>query len=160
LIARSDDQHLATLARNIIDANQYLTLATADDAGRPWASPVWFAHENYTKFYWVSRPTARHSMNITRRATVSAVIFDSTVPAGQGQAVYLEAMAEELTGPDRGLAIAIFSRRSRAVGLADWHQADISAPAPHRIYRATASASYVLDAFDQRILVAPSQSDR
>jgi hypothetical protein len=26
-------------ARRIVDANMYMTLATADDDGRPWASP-------------------------------------------------------------------------------------------------------------------------
>ena len=36
---------LAILAREIIDANQYLTLATADGDGRPWAAPVWYAHQ-------------------------------------------------------------------------------------------------------------------
>ena len=41
---------LAALAREIIDSNQYMTLATADADGRPWASPVWFAHERYTEF--------------------------------------------------------------------------------------------------------------
>jgi predicted pyridoxine 5'-phosphate oxidase superfamily flavin-nucleotide-binding protein len=30
-------------AHAILEANQYLTLATADAAGRPWATPVWFA---------------------------------------------------------------------------------------------------------------------
>ena len=30
-------------ARRIIDANSYMTLATADADGRPWATPVWFA---------------------------------------------------------------------------------------------------------------------
>jgi GNAT superfamily N-acetyltransferase len=39
------------LARGLIDANAYMTLATADADGRPWASPVWFAHHDYTRFY-------------------------------------------------------------------------------------------------------------
>ena len=40
----SDYQELAATGRAIVDAARYLTLATADHAGRPWASPVWFAH--------------------------------------------------------------------------------------------------------------------
>ena len=31
--------------RAIVDANRYTTIATADEDGRPWASPVWFAQE-------------------------------------------------------------------------------------------------------------------
>jgi hypothetical protein len=37
-------EDLAAGAREIIDANRYLTLAGADDDGRPWAAPVWYAH--------------------------------------------------------------------------------------------------------------------
>jgi hypothetical protein len=46
---------LAVLAREIIDANRYMTLATADGEGRPWAAPVWYAHRGYTDFLWVSK---------------------------------------------------------------------------------------------------------
>lgn len=66
-------------ARALIDRSQYLTLATGDAAGRPWVSPVWFAHEDYREFLWVSRPDARHSLNIEARAAVALVVFDSTV---------------------------------------------------------------------------------
>jgi predicted pyridoxine 5'-phosphate oxidase superfamily flavin-nucleotide-binding protein len=30
-------------ARRIVSENSYLTLATADADGTPWANPVWFA---------------------------------------------------------------------------------------------------------------------
>ena len=69
----------AARARAMIDPNTYMTIASADAAGVPWASPVWFAHDQYTEFLWVSRPDARHSNNITARAEVGIVIFD---PAG------------------------------------------------------------------------------
>ena len=52
----AEDQELETLARAIIDANLYMTLATADESGRPWASPVYFAVDDYREFIWVSRP--------------------------------------------------------------------------------------------------------
>ena len=45
-------------ARAIVDANSYMTLATADADGAPWASPVWFAHEQYETFLWMSQPGA------------------------------------------------------------------------------------------------------
>jgi hypothetical protein len=34
------ERHPAAIARAIIDANLYMVLATADQAGRPWVSPV------------------------------------------------------------------------------------------------------------------------
>jgi nitroimidazol reductase NimA-like FMN-containing flavoprotein (pyridoxamine 5'-phosphate oxidase superfamily) len=149
----------AVIARQIIDSNRYLTLATADGAGRPWACPVWYAHEDYTSFMWVSRPGARHSRNIAARATVSAVIFDSTVPEARTQAVYFEARAEELTGAECDRVIAIFSRRSRALGLTEWGPADVTERAPHRLYRASASACYILAPRDQRLPVKICEHD-
>jgi len=143
----------ASTARQIIDANHYLTLATADGAGDPWASPLWYAHEDYTSFFWVSRPRARHSQNLAARATVGVVIFDSTAPPRQAQAVYLEALAGELSGAERDRAIAVFSRRSQALGLRAWRIADVTTPAPHRLYRARASACYIRAPDDQRLPV-------
>jgi pyridoxine/pyridoxamine 5'-phosphate oxidase len=143
----------AAVAREIIDANRYMTLATADGDGRPWASPVWFAHHGYTDLYWVSRPDARHSRNLAVRPEVGIVIFDSTVPEGDGQAVYVEALAGELDGAERDQGIAIFSRRSEAGGAAAWGVADVSGPASFRLYRARASAHFVLDAHDRRLTV-------
>jgi nitroimidazol reductase NimA-like FMN-containing flavoprotein (pyridoxamine 5'-phosphate oxidase superfamily) len=144
---------LAAAARDIIDANRYLTLATADGDGRPWASPVWYAHEGYRDFFWVSRPEARHSRNLAERPGLAIVIFDSTVPEGGAQAVYVEAVAEELSGAEQERGIGILSRRSEANGGDAWHRADVVAPAPHRLYRARASEHFLLQANDQRVAV-------
>jgi nitroimidazol reductase NimA-like FMN-containing flavoprotein (pyridoxamine 5'-phosphate oxidase superfamily) len=143
----------ASTARQIIDGSRYLTLATADGAGNPWAAPVWYAHEGYTSFFWVSQPQARHSRNLAVRAAASAVIFDSTVPERQAQAVYLETLAEELGGAERDHALAVFSRKSLALGLREWRTADVTTPAPHRLYRAEASDCYILVSNDQRLPV-------
>jgi nitroimidazol reductase NimA-like FMN-containing flavoprotein (pyridoxamine 5'-phosphate oxidase superfamily) len=150
---------LAVLARKIIDANRYMTLATADGDGRPWAAPVWYAHQDYTDFLWVSRPGTRHSRNLASRPELAIVIFDSTVPVGGAQAVYVEALAEELVGAERERGIAIFSRRSQAHGAGQWQVADVIAPAPHRLYRAKASQHFVLDPNDRRLPVQLGQGD-
>jgi uncharacterized protein YhbP (UPF0306 family) len=146
-------QDLAVVARQLIDANRYMTLATADSDGNPWASPVWYAHEGYTDFLWVSRPQARHSRNLASRPRLAIVIFDSTVPAGAGQAVYAEAVASQLDGAELQRAIAVFSHRSEVHGAGEWREADVTAPAPHRLYRARAWEHFVLDPHDQRIPV-------
>jgi len=56
--------------RRVIDANLYMTIATADEVGSPWASPVYFAHAGYRAFIWVSKPGSRHSQNIAVRPHV------------------------------------------------------------------------------------------
>src|SRR5688572_24852505 len=93
-------QDLGAIARAIVDSNMYMTLGTADDTGRPWVSPVYYASAGYTEFFWVSSPEATHSRNLVARPHVSIVIFDSQAPIGTGQGVYISAVAAKLTGVD------------------------------------------------------------
>jgi uncharacterized protein YhbP (UPF0306 family) len=141
------------VAREILDSVQYLTLATADERGRPWASPVWFAHEGYVRFLWVSKPEARHSRNLATRPEVGIVVFDSTVALGHGQAVYIEASAAELEGAEAERSIGVFSHHSEARGGPAWTIGDIRAPAGLRLYGAIAAAQFVLGPNDERIAV-------
>ena len=141
------------VARAVIDDNLYMILATADADGRPWASPVYFAHDEYRGFIWVSSPDSTHSRNIAGRADVSIVIFDSRVPVNTGQAVYMSAVAEELTGEARERAIATFSTRSEQHGAGTWTLADVEAPAELRLYAATAVKQYTLGEGDRRVEV-------
>jgi nitroimidazol reductase NimA-like FMN-containing flavoprotein (pyridoxamine 5'-phosphate oxidase superfamily) len=143
-------EDLAAVARRLIDAHAYLTLATADEGGRPWASPVFYSAAGYSDFYWVSVPAARHSRNLADRPEVAIVIFDSRVPVGGAQAVYLEARAEEVPAAELPGAIEMFSRGSQARGAPPWAIDDVRAHAAHRLYRARASACSVLDGSDER----------
>ena len=138
-------EDLARLARTIIDANMYMVLGTADAFGQPWASPVYYASAEYKEFYWVSSPEVRHSQNITIRPQISIVIFDSHVPIGTGQGVYMAAIAEELTGADLAHGIEIFSRSSLAHGGSKWKLEDVGVSTLYRLYRATASEHWVRD---------------
>jgi uncharacterized protein YhbP (UPF0306 family) len=143
----------AAMGRAIVDGSWYMTLATADASGKPWASPVWFAHEGYREFFWASKPDARHSTNLAVRPQLGIVIFDSTVGSGGAQAVYFDAEASELDGADRDRALAVYSRRSVEFGEQEWTVADVTAPAAHRLFRAVPSEQFVLDATDHRIPV-------
>ena len=140
-------------ATRIIEANLYMTLATADAEGRPWASPVWFAHEGLTHFVWVSTAEARHSRNLAARPRVAIVIFDSRAGPGEAEAVYVEAEAERLEGAEEERSIAVFARRSEALGWPSWSVEDVRPPAALRLYSATASALFVLGGNDERIPV-------
>jgi uncharacterized protein YhbP (UPF0306 family) len=146
---------LVHVARRIIDANRYLTLATADAGGRPWATPVWFAADGYVDFLWVSRPSTRHSVNIAARPEVGLVVFDSTVPIGQGQGVYVEAVAAQVAADEVAAAVTVYAARSAADGGRAWQPADVTGPAQFRLYRARATAHFALDAHDSRVPVTP-----
>jgi hypothetical protein len=134
----------AAIAAAIIDSNLYMVLGTADADGRPWVSPVFYAAKGYTDFYWISSPAAAHSRNIATRPEISIVIFDSGVPAGAGQAVYMSATVEQLAGDDvvRGLEIYPGSpeRGARTVSVEE-----LRAPGPYRLYRARAAQHWILD---------------
>jgi nitroimidazol reductase NimA-like FMN-containing flavoprotein (pyridoxamine 5'-phosphate oxidase superfamily) len=150
---------LAGTAREIIDRSLYMVLGTADEGRLPWVSPVYFAVSDYTDFYWVSLPDARHSRNLASRPEVSIVVFDSSVPIGTGQGVYMTARAEELTGSELERGIEVFSRRSQEHGGKPWNADDVQPPAPHRLFRASATQHWTLDPTakpgDSRTPVAP-----
>jgi hypothetical protein len=148
-----DAKELVERGRAIVDANLYMVLGTADEEGRPWASPVYFAPDGYRDFYWASRPEATHSRNIARRPEISIVVFDSSAPIGTGQGVYLTAVAGEVTGDERETGIDVFSRRSVSHGADEWTLGDVEGSAPLRLYRARAVEQFVLGRGDLRIPV-------
>ncbi len=130
-------------ARDLIDANLYVTLGTANGDGTPWVSPVYFATADYAAFYWMSAKDAEHSRNIAQRPLISMVIFDSQVPPYHGRAVYLTATATELAGDDLVRALDIYpgppSRDATGVDLTD-----VIPPSPYRMYRADVTEASVL----------------
>jgi pyridoxamine 5'-phosphate oxidase-like protein len=135
----------ATLtARSIIDANLYMVLATADGTGRPWSSPVYFAHDGYTEFLWVSSPEVTHSRNIGVRPQVGIAIFDSHAPIGTGQGLYISAIAAQVGTGELTRGIEMFSQRAVEHGGAAWTVADVQADSGMRLYRATAESYSIL----------------
>jgi hypothetical protein len=134
----------AQTVRDIIEASCYLVLATADAAGRPWSSPVYFAHIDLAEFFWVSSPDVTHSRNIAVRPQVGIVVFDSQVPIGAGQGVYMSAVATLVEGGEAARGIEAFSRRSVAHGGPEWTSEDVRPSAALRLYRATADSHWIL----------------
>jgi pyridoxamine 5'-phosphate oxidase-like protein len=134
----------AQTVRDIIEANRYLVLATADAVGRPWSSPVYFAHIGYTDFFWVSSPDATHSRNIAVRPEVGIVVFDSQVAIGTGQGAYMSAVAKMLEDGETARGIEAFSRRSVAHGGPEWTGEAVRPGAGLRLYRATADSHWIL----------------
>ena len=143
----------ADAVRSIVDANSYMTLATADEDGNPWASPVWYATADYREFVWASAPQARHSQNLVRRPDLAVVIFDSRQRPGTGEAVYLSARAELVPEPQLERCLGIYSTESLRQGLAAWTRADVEPPARLRLYHAVATELFILSARDERISV-------
>jgi predicted pyridoxine 5'-phosphate oxidase superfamily flavin-nucleotide-binding protein len=135
---------LADVARSVIDANRYMALGTADEKGHPWVTPVWFASQDYRSFHWVSSPDAKHSRNLAAEPRVAIAIFDSSVPVGGAQAVYMKGVAEELTGAELERGIEVFDRVARLDHGRAYTLDDVQGSALIRLYRATVAEHWVL----------------
>ncbi len=138
-----DQPDLAAIARAIIDASVYMTLGTADAAGRPWSSPVFYASREYREFYWMSSLEATQCRNIAERPEMSIVIFDSQIPVGSGQAVYMSAVAGQVADDEIDRCLDIYpgpaDRGARTI-LAE----EVRPPGLYRLYRATVAQHSVL----------------
>jgi hypothetical protein len=140
-------------ARRVVAANRYLTLATLDVGGQPWATPVWFATRDVHELFWLSRPGARHSRNLAAHPAVGLVVFGSTAAFGEAAALYAEAVAEEVGADDRADALAVVDQQARLHGLDAWAEEEVTGSAQFRLHRARVTRAWVLDDRDRRVEV-------
>ncbi len=133
---------LEARGRAVLDGLLYMVLGTVDAEGRPWVTPVYFSADGGTDFYWVSSPEAQHSRNIAARPDVSIVVFDSTVPIGGAQAVYMRARAAEVPAEELERCAPLYA--ARVPEARDYTAETLRPPAELRLYRATVSEHSVL----------------
>lgn len=98
-----EDRHIKS-AREILEKIHYINIATVNEDGSPWNTAVATSRDGQLNFYWGSSPDNIHSQNIRRDGRVFVTIYDSTVPEGTGEGLYLLGRAEEL-GPEEGTAV-------------------------------------------------------
>ena len=99
------------IAREVLSANTYMTLATVNTDGQPWGTPVHFAHdEQYV--YWMSEPTAQHSQNLAANDKLFVTVFDagqSVSELAQRRCVYIQTRGEQVIGDDELAAREVFA---------------------------------------------------
>jgi nitroimidazol reductase NimA-like FMN-containing flavoprotein (pyridoxamine 5'-phosphate oxidase superfamily) len=126
----------------VLAANRYLVLATADEDGQPWVTPVFFALLDPNRVCWVSSPDSRHSRNIAHRAAVAITVFDSTVAMGRAEAAYFDADAAQATPDETDTTLqALNSRLPQEKRLS--HD-DLQPRGPLVVYRADLRHRYLL----------------
>jgi uncharacterized protein YhbP (UPF0306 family) len=146
----NQQEDFAAMAKAIIDSTLYMVLGTVDESGQPWVSPVYFTASKYKEFYWISSPQTKHSRNIAQRSQISIVIFNSQVPVGKAQAVYMVATAEEMTGSDLERGLIVYNGRfpdPARHGVQDTRLEEVRPPGLYRLYRAVALEHWVLDPY-------------
>jgi uncharacterized protein YhbP (UPF0306 family) len=144
----NQQEDFAAMAKAIIDSTFYMVLGTADESGQPWVSPVYFTASKYKEFYWISSPQTKHSRNIAQRSQISIVIFNSQVPVGKAQAVYMS--AEKMTGSDLERGLIVYNGRfpdPARHGVQDTRLEEVRPPGLYRLYRAVALEHWVLDPY-------------
>ena len=137
------DAPLPDHAKALLERNAYLTLGTVGVDGRPWTSPIYMAADGLTDFFWVSNQASLHSVNVEAHPEVSLVVFDSTVPAYHGRALYAVGTAAVVdeTGLAHGLRVY---PGPEARGGSELTPEDVTGESPYRLYRARASQVWVL----------------
>jgi hypothetical protein len=140
-------------ARAMLAGIQYLTLATADADGEPWASTVWCTMWQPTEppealdlqLLWLSRREARHSQNLLVRPEVGFSVFDSSQPAGTGDGLQFRAVAGEIPSVDLDEPLAVLSQASVAAGGTQWDRSRVEGPdAVLHLYAARVRSAYLL----------------
>jgi predicted pyridoxine 5'-phosphate oxidase superfamily flavin-nucleotide-binding protein len=132
-------------ARTILDETCYAVLATADADGTPWATPVWFAHHNLDRLYWMSWPGSRHSRLIDQRPHVSLTVFDSNAVPNEGTAFYATAQARQCPDEQLDDGLRILNRRSLAQGIGEVTRERVTGGSRLRLYVAEITEAWVLD---------------
>lgn len=80
-------------AKVIIENNNYMVLASCTAEGQPWASPVFFTHDEKYTLYFLSAVDSQHCKNIAKNGKVGIAIFDSTQGLGSSDGVQMTGTA-------------------------------------------------------------------
>ncbi|HMS92761.1 MAG TPA: pyridoxamine 5'-phosphate oxidase family protein [Candidatus Saccharibacteria bacterium] len=84
--------------QGVFDENVIGTIATINEDGSPWSSPLHMVTDG-EYVYWFSKETTAHSQNIARDSRVSVSLVSSDMSKGP-KGVYVNGRAEVLSGDD------------------------------------------------------------
>ena len=96
-------------AQVVFDENILAVLATVNEDGSPWATPVHVATDG-EYVYWFSHESTIHSQNVARDARISVSLFSPDESKGP-KGVYVNGRAEKLAGEQADTAREVFTNR-------------------------------------------------
>ena len=125
------------IAKYIIANNDLMTVATANQDGKPWVSPVGYTFDKDYNLYWVSHKDAIHSENVRLKPEVAIVIVGNN-PDGNMDGVYFDATAVELNDvTELPAAIELVDSRNKDAKYVIGSVENATGDAAWRIYKAT-----------------------
>lgn len=94
--------HTPQKAKAILEREIYANIATVDEQGQPWNTPVYAVHDDSLKIYWRSWSQAQHSKNIFTNSKVFITWYDSTRQLGTNYqaCLYMQACANVVEDRD------------------------------------------------------------
>ena len=96
-------------AKAVFDESVIAVLATVNEDGSPWATPVHLVADD-VNVYWFSKDSTIHSQNIMRDERVSLSLFSLDESKGP-KGVYVNGRAEKLGDDERSIASDLFRKR-------------------------------------------------
>lgn len=90
-----EERHLKS-AVEILQKMHYINIASVCPDGSPWNTPMSVTCDSELHFHWGSSPENIHSINIRNDSRTFITIYDSTVPEGTGEAIYMSGIAKEM----------------------------------------------------------------
>ncbi len=125
---------LTKRAKEIIKQIDYITIASVTPEGMPWNSPVYSAFDDDYNFFWGTHIDSQKAQNIRNNENVFLVIYDSTVPPGTGEGVYVQAKAKQLRDPEEIQHAYETLKNRRPTPF--WDPAAFSESGPVRLFKA------------------------
>ncbi len=145
-----NQQELNQKAKDIVNSNKYVSLATTDQS-RPWIAPVFYCKDDKYNFYFISQPESLHIKHLKFTNEVAFAIFDSHQEEGQGNGVQGSAKVELLEGDQIEDGLKYYS-----TSFIEMTTESLREPSPYRLYKMIPEKVFILDAeadVDKRIEV-------
>lgn len=107
--------------RGILDENILGVLATINEDGSPWATPLHMVADDEA-MYWFSATDRIHSKNVTRSGKATIALFSPDMSDGL-KGVYLSGAAEQLSDTEHARVHDLFLQRLGTVppAFAAWN---------------------------------------
>lgn len=140
---------LETRAKELLELNEYINIATASQDAQPWNTPATGVYDSELSFYWSSWKNAQHSINVRANSKVFLTLYDSTRKRGENhqRCLYVKATATELLDPSEiSLAINLLYEQS-----SNQKPSDFLGDAERRMYKAIPEQLWLNDLSEKEV---------
>ena len=113
LVAQNyESEKLKESVEDIVNQTKLLSMATASLAScEPWINTVYFAYDEFLKFYIVTYENSRHMKNLNDNNQISLAVFDTNQNGQMKQGLQLSGMCKRVVESEQENALSIWSTR-------------------------------------------------